>query len=211
MQGMRNDSEILKYFDLIREGARRVAHSPFEGSALVKASSWVEASGMPDSYRLHATACKYAVFDNSEQLAVTLAARVGNPRVSPVPPLWPLLALLLLAWRDILAAERVLVRAATLGMEDEVHRGLAVIAYLFPELEKWLAAVQLRIPTWEKNLAVPLAARKLVLLDAEIVAGGGESRHDDHPAQWRVTGASRRGNAHVRSSLQNQDAIEYWI
>jgi len=167
---------------------------------------------MPSGYRLHATARKYAVFQNSDQLAVTLAGRVGNPRVSPAPPLWPILALLLLTWRETVSADQVMLRAAALGIQDEVHRGLALIAYLFPELESWLAGVPLGIPLWEKTLAVPLAARKLVLLDAEIGAVGEDGLVSGAgPIQWRVTGASRRGTAHVRSGLQNQDAMEYWV
>src|SRR2546426_4131010 len=153
---MRNGSEILKYVDLIRAGARAIARSPFAGGAMVEGCSWIERAGMPSMYRLHATARKYAVFQNGQQLAVTLAGRVGNPRVSPMPPLWPLLALLLLTWRETLSAEQVMLRAAELGAEDEVHRGLALIAYLFPELEAWLDAVPLRTPLWERTLAVPL-------------------------------------------------------
>src|SRR5439155_11491673 len=55
-------------------------------------------------------------------------------------------------------------------------------------------------------------ARKLVLLDAEIGAVGEDGLVSGAgPIQWRVTGASRRGTAHVRSGLQNQDAMEYWV
>src|SRR5207245_5077696 len=129
------------YVDLIRAGARAIARSPFAGGVMLEACSWVERAGMPSGYRLHATARKYAVFQNSEQLAVTLAGRVGNPRVSPLPPLWPLLALLLLAWPDRLSAERLMERAASLGIENEVERGLAVVGYLFPELQEWTADI----------------------------------------------------------------------
>src|SRR5436309_13644051 len=106
---------------------------------MVEACALVEQAGLPSRYRLLATAREYTVFQNSEQLAVTLAGRVGDPRVSPAPPLWPLLTLLLLAWRDRLSAERVMQRAAWLGTETEVERGLAIVAYLFPELRELIA------------------------------------------------------------------------
>src|SRR2546426_4964297 len=101
---MHNGRETLKYISLIRQGALAVAYLPFNGSAIVEACLLVERAGMPSLYRLTATAREYAVFQNSEQMAVTLAGRLGNPRVSPTPPLWPLLALLLLGWRDSLSA-----------------------------------------------------------------------------------------------------------
>src|SRR5206468_9019924 len=156
---------------------------------------------------------------NSEQLAVTLAGRVGNPRVSPAPPLWPLLALLLLAWRDRLSADRVMERAAWLGMENEVERGLAIVAYLFPELQEWTADIPSRMPLWERTLAVPLAARQLAALtnveppatEGSALASSSEFlRENGRQIRWRVAGASRRGSAHVRSGLPNQDAIKYW-
>ena len=134
---------------------------------------------------------------------MTLARRVGDPRVSPVPPLWPVLALLLLAWRQVFSAERIMRQATELGAENEVLRGLAIIAYLFPELEYWLGTIRSRIPPWERTLAVPLAARKLVVLENM------ESVRRIQPVRWRVTGASRRGTAHVHSGVKNQDAIRY--
>ena len=143
---MRDGSEITNYVSLIRIGARAVTRLPAGSAALVEACAFVERAGMSSRYRLLATAREYTVFQNSEHLAVTLAGRVGNPRVSPVPPLWPLLALLLLAWPDRLSAERVMERAASLGMENEVERGLAIVAYLFPELQEWTADIPFRMP-----------------------------------------------------------------
>src|SRR5207249_2136853 len=216
---MRHGTEITNYVGLIRIGARAVAGLPIGGGALVQACAMVEQAGMPSRYRLLATAREYTVFQNSEQLAATLAGRVGNPRISPLPPLWPLLALLLLGWRDRLSAERVMKRAAWLGMETEVERGLAIVAYLFPELHEWTADVPFRMPQWERILAVPLAARKLVALAnmespaSEGSALGSSSEFLEETGQqirWRVGGASRRGRSHVRSGLPNQDAIEYW-
>ena len=214
---MRHGTATANYFDLIRGGARAVARLPAGGGALVEGCAFLERTGMPRRYRLVATAREYMVFNNSEQLAVTLADRVGDPRVSPAPPLWPLLALLLLGWRDRLSAERIMERAAWLRKETEVERGLAIVAYLFPELQEWTADIPFRMPLWERTLAVPLAARKLVAL-MEAAAGEGaalaNSRQflEDAGGQlrWRVAGASCRGRSHVRSGLPNQDAIEYW-
>src|SRR5262249_23594034 len=50
---------------------------------------------------------------------------------------------------------------------------------------------------WERTLAVPLAARKLVLANTI------------PPGRWRVTGKSWRGAAHIESGKENQDAIQY--
>src|SRR5438094_5628383 len=195
---MRNETEILKYVGLIRAGARAVARLPFRGGAIVEACVLVERAGMPSSYRLLATAREYTVFQNSEQLAVTLAGRVGNPRISPTPPLWPLLALLLLGWRDRLSAERVMERAARLGMENEVERGLAIVAYLFPELQEWTADIPFRMPLWERTLAVPLAARKLAVLTnmevsatecSALVSSSEFLEETGRQLRWRVGGA----------------------
>jgi len=216
---MRHGTEITNYVSLIRIGARAVAGLPLGGGVLVEACGLVERAGMPSRCRLLATAREYTFFQNSEQLAVTLAGRVGNPRVSPVPPLWPLLALLLLGWRDRLSAERVMERAAWLGTENEVERGLVIVAYLFPELQEWTADIPFRMPLWERTLAVPLAARKLAAL-ANMECPGREGsapvsssaflEETGRPIRWRVTGASRRGGSHVRSGLPNQDAFESW-
>src|SRR5438876_7831722 len=216
---MRHGSEITNYVSLIRIGARAVTRLPAGSAALVEACELVERAGMPSRYRLLATAREYTVFQNSEQLAVTLAGRVGNPRISPTPPLWPLLALLLLGWRDRLSADRVMERAAWLGMENEVERGLAIVAYLFPELHEWTADVPFRMPLWERTLAVPLAARKLAALtnmESSASAGPAVVRASEsleetwQQIRWRVAGATCRGSSHVRSGLPNQDAIEYW-
>src|SRR5881397_846411 len=216
---MRHGTELTNYVSLIRTGARAVGGLPLGGGALVEACAFVERAGMSSRYRLLATAREYTVFQDSEQLAVTLAGRVGNPRVSPLPPLWPLLALLLLVWPDRLSAERLMERAASLRMENEVERGLAVVGYLFPELQQWTADIPFRMPLWERTLAVPLAARKLAALTSmETTATEGSARVSSsefleeagREIQWRVAGASRRGSSHVRSGLPNQDAIEYW-
>src|SRR5437762_6148288 len=104
-------------------------------------------------------------------------------------------------------------------METEVERGLAIVAYLFPELQEWTADIPFRMPLWERTLAVPLAARKLAALaNMECPGREGAARvrswayleGTGRPIRWRVTGASRRGGSHVRSGLPNQDAFESW-
>src|ERR1043165_5947227 len=216
---MRQEAEITNYVSLIRIGARAVAGSPLGGNAIIEASAAVERTGLPRRFRLLATAREYAVFQNHEQLAATLAGRVGNPRVSPAPPLWPLLALLLLVWRDRLSAQRLMQQAAWLSMEAEVERGLAIVAYLFPELQEWAADIPFRMPLWERTFAVPIAARKLAVLESmEVSATEGSGRvsssvlagQTGRQVRWRVTGATRRGSSHVCSGLPNQDAIGYW-
>jgi hypothetical protein len=161
---MLNGAETLKYTNSIRRIAQAAARSPFTNDAFVRACSSAELAGMPRTDRLSTTAREYAVFPSGEQLAVTLAGRVGNPRISPVPPVWPVLALLLLGWRNTFSIEQVMERSA-LGADQDVHRGFAIVGYLFPELENWIADMRLNIPLWERRLAVPLAARKLVLLE----------------------------------------------
>src|ERR1051326_4646068 len=215
---MRQQGEITKHVTLIHIGARAAAGSPFGARGVVEACYLVERAGMPSRYRLLSTAREYAVFQNSDQLAVTLAGRVGNPRVSPVPPLWPLLALLLLVWRDWLSAQRLMQQAAWLGMDTEVERGLAIVAYLFPELQEWTADIPFRMPLWERTFAVPIAARKLAVLEsieasateAALLGSSEPVRQTGGQVRWRVSGATRRGSSHVRSGLPNQDAIEYW-
>src|SRR6266516_1023146 len=204
---MRNGTEILKYVNPIRWAAHAVSRSPSIGNSIVEACLWVERAGVPSSYRLPATAREYAGFQNNQEMIVALAACVGDPRVAPIPPLWPLLALLLLRCRETLSARQVVGRAGELDAEDQVHRGLAIIVYLFPELQDWLGAIPLRIPLWERTLAVPLAARKLVLLKnvkepyPPSMAAANSSRAIKEPVgpfRWHVTGGSRRGTSHVR-------------
>jgi hypothetical protein len=158
-------NEILKHVHPIRNRARKVARAPFTGSLIVAASTRIERGGLPEGYRLSAAAREYAMFEDSEQLAAILASRVGDPKIAPKPPLWPLLGMLLLEWRGEIFASDVLARAAAMGMHEEAQRGLVIVTYLFPELQDWMAGVPLGIPFWERALAVPLTARKLVLLE----------------------------------------------
>ena len=158
------EDEVLKHLHPIRNHARKVPRSSFDGTGIVAASIRIERAGLPESYRLPDTARQYAIFQNCEQLIAILASRMGDPKIAPVPPLWPLLALMLFEWHGSTSAARVLTYAASMGLREEVQRGLVIVAYLFPELESWLGEVHLGLPLWERVLAIPLAARKLVLL-----------------------------------------------
>ncbi len=157
--------DVLKHLGPIRNCARKAARSGFDGTAIVAASARLEQAGIPANYGLSTTAREYAVFQNCEQLVAIFASRVGNPQIAPVPPLWPLLALVLFEWRATISGSGVVARAASLGLSEEAQRGLVIVRHLFPELQDWLAEVPLAIPLWERVLAVPLAARKLVLLE----------------------------------------------
>src|SRR5689334_5044310 len=163
MRNMRD--EISGYVDVIRRAGRAASGRPFGSAAIMEACSFAERAGIPSSYRLSATASEYAASHNNEQMAVTLARRVGDPRVSPMPPLWPVLSLLLLGWSDSLSPERLTKLASEVGAETEVVRALAIVGHLFPELRTWLGDIPSRMPSLERAFAVPLAARKLVLFE----------------------------------------------
>jgi hypothetical protein len=162
---MWNDTQTLRHFDLVRHAAQTVSHLPFAGEAIVEACRSIEQAGMPAGYLLPATAREYAACQQGEDLAAALSCRIGNPRVPPTPPLWPLLGILLLGWGNAISVTRVMQQSSLAGMEYEAQRGLLIVGYLFPELKAWLARLPLKMPQWERILAVPLAARKLVLLD----------------------------------------------
>ena len=157
--------DLIKHVHPIRSRSRKFARSPFIGSDLVAATRRIEAGGLPEGYHLLDTARQYAPSQESERLIITLASRVGDPRIAPKPPLWPLLAVLLFEWRNDIRARRVLGLARTMGLQEEVERGLSVVTYLFPELQDWMTGVPQGLPFWESALAVPLSARKLVLLE----------------------------------------------
>jgi len=164
----RTGTEILKYVDPIRKHARKTARKSFVGGEIVAAATRVENTGKLGKYRPSRTAREFARIDDCEELVAVLASRVGNPHIAPNPPLWPLLALVLLEWQSTLSPAGVLARAASMEQGEQAVRGLVITAYLFPELESWLAEVQFGIPFWERIVAVPLAARKLVLLDKTV-------------------------------------------
>ncbi len=155
---------VLRQVDLVRLGARRVpVDSEYRPQMLADVSVWVEKAGM--GFALGTTAREYTGISSREELAVTLAGRVGNARVAPNPPLWPLLGILLLGWRESLDLNRLQKKASERDNLADVERGLAIIAHLFPELAFWLAGVKLNLPRWEQRLAVPVAARRLTAFD----------------------------------------------
>lgn len=105
-------------------------------------------------------------------LATFLCARVGDSMAHPFPPVWHHLGFALKSWQDELEPGDVLELADRLQLTPAVHRGLAVMLHLFPELERWLPKERLHISRLERRLAIPLAARKLVHAElAEAVAG----------------------------------------
>ncbi|MBN2338808.1 MAG: hypothetical protein JXP48_09735 [Acidobacteria bacterium] len=95
-------------------------------------------------------------------LVALLAAHLGNPKAPPTPSLWPHLGLGLLLWRDQVKVKSVLDLGLDLGRGEEVEHGLAIAAHVFPELGSWTDSDKLRIPSWEKKFAIPLAARRLL-------------------------------------------------
>jgi hypothetical protein len=96
-------------------------------------------------------------------LLITLfAGQIGDPTISPTPPKWPHLGLALLIWKDRIGVDEVLKLGSALGQRNEVERGLAIAAHIFPELTRWADVKKMNIPRWESKLAVPLAARRLV-------------------------------------------------
>jgi hypothetical protein len=96
-------------------------------------------------------------------LVAMLAVHVGDPANSPDPPVWLHLGLAILVWKETVSARAVAELGEVLGHGDQVDRGLAIIAHLFPELLDWVGAESGRIPNWEKKLAIPLAARRIVM------------------------------------------------
>jgi hypothetical protein len=150
---------IPRQLDLVRLGARRVpVNQPYDPDVFADVCAWItDAGGM----RLADTVRKYESFDSGEQLGAALAAKLGDARVSPNPPIWPLLAILILGWRESLSAADIALGRSE-SAREEVDRGLAIVVHLFPELAGWLAEIQLALPRWETTLAVPLAARRLL-------------------------------------------------
>jgi len=96
------------------------------------------------------------------ELLLTLFARhVGDPGAAPTPPMWPHLGAALLVWKGRVAVTKVLGLGTLLGQKNEVERGLAVAAHIFPELEEWVEAGRFSIPRWERKYAIPIAARRI--------------------------------------------------
>jgi hypothetical protein len=97
-----------------------------------------------------------------ELLVMLLAARVGDPEALPMPPAWFHLAVALLAWHGRVSARLALGLAGELGVQPHVARGLAIVGEMLPEVRRVLPKGRLEIPMWERLLAVPVAARRVV-------------------------------------------------
>jgi hypothetical protein len=165
MHQLWSSEEIVKNIGPIRQLARKVSRSKFIGEGLVEAAARIERAGVPAAHSLSETAREYAALQNCEQLITALAGRVGNAQVGPTPAVWPILALALLEWRNTISANDIVAHAASTGQREQTQRGLLIASFLFPELQGWVAGVQMEVPLWERLFAVPLAARKLVLLE----------------------------------------------
>ena len=109
-----------------------------------------------------------------ELLVMLLAARVGNPGSLPTPARWPHLVTTLLAHGDTLDLGVVLDIADEAGLSGHVQRGLAVACELAHELAELLPEERLEIPWWERALALPIAARRL-LKESLVVAESTEA------------------------------------
>jgi hypothetical protein len=95
-------------------------------------------------------------------LIAILAGHLGDPAIAPTPAVWPHLGLALLLWKDKVGVAEVLEHARALNQKSEAERGLAIIAQIFPDLEKWVQTDKLDIPRWERKFAIPIAARRIV-------------------------------------------------
>jgi len=74
----------------------------------------------------------------------------------------------LLLWKDSTPVAGVLKLAYGLGCRDEVEHGLAIASHIFPELKEWAHPEWWwSMPQWERKWAVPLAARRVVLVNYE--------------------------------------------
>lgn len=96
-------------------------------------------------------------------LAALVAAHVGDPLVPPASFLWQHLGLTLLVWKESIRSDEICGIGKVFGKQEQVARGLALTAQIFPELKKWLKVQALGIPAWERNFALPIAARRLTL------------------------------------------------
>ena len=72
------EQEIVKHLHPIRNHARKVARSLFDGSGIVVASIRIERAGVHESYRPPDTARQYAICQDWEQLIIILASWMGE-------------------------------------------------------------------------------------------------------------------------------------
>lgn len=96
-------------------------------------------------------------------LIALLARHIGDPGMSPMPPVWPHLGTALLLWREKVKMDEVAQVGANLKHRQDVERGFAIVAHIFPELQSWVDTHKLSIPRWERKYAVPIAARRIVI------------------------------------------------
>ena len=97
-----------------------------------------------------------------ELMVVLLAARTGDSRVNPLAPTLPSLVLQLKSESRELDRRSLVEIARGLDVEESTSRGLGVALHLFPELRRAIAMEDLSLPRWEKSLAVPVAARRVM-------------------------------------------------
>jgi len=163
---------------LVRQGANGAAAAAAGGDLpfvlRVGPSQRLEVPLARWSAGVEAAGCRWRV-PVDELFVVLLAARVGDPAALPSPPHWFHLAVAMLAWRDRLNVHTVLTLADRLDLAAKAQRGLAMVGSLFPELKPGLDLSSFEIPLWERLLAVPVAARRVVRESmAEVVRGEGE-------------------------------------
>ncbi|MCP4901674.1 MAG: hypothetical protein GY906_32320 [bacterium] len=97
-----------------------------------------------------------------ELLIALLAARVGDPESTPLPPVWVHLALAMARFGDTI--DHGLVHGIThhLGLDERAQRGFAVGHQLIPSILESPFVDSAQLPFWERKLAVPLAAKRLL-------------------------------------------------
>jgi hypothetical protein len=97
-----------------------------------------------------------------ELLIALLARHIGDPSSLPSPPVWPHLGTALLLWKDQIGVNQIIKVGALLDQLNEVERGLAIIAHIFPELASFVDSANFSIPVWERKYAIPIAARRIM-------------------------------------------------
>jgi hypothetical protein len=95
-------------------------------------------------------------------LITLLAARVGNPQANPTNPTWAHLAVAVKSCGRSFDVDIVSSTARDLEVLPMAHRGLAIARTLFPELGRVIPWSRLDLPTWEKTIALRLAAKRLI-------------------------------------------------
>ena len=94
-------------------------------------------------------------------LIALFAKQIGDPKTPPTPPVWNHLGLAILCWKHQIKLSEVVELGSKLGQKEQVARGLAIVAHIFPEIADWVQIEKLSLPKWEKKYAISLAARKL--------------------------------------------------